>query len=171
MTKKNFILTFLIFALIIIIDQFTKLYIEETLRVNEEIPVIKNFFYITLVYNTGAAWGIGSNSTLLLTIISSVATVVALVFATKNDFKSKKMYSFALCLIIAGAFGNLYDRFYAVLDIRKGVVDFLEFHFGSYIFPVFNVADMSLVIGVIMLAVDILFLEDRRKNAKEISNK
>ncbi len=170
MTKKNFILTFLVVALIIILDQVTKVIVEENLRVGEEIPVIANFFNITLVYNKGAAWGIGDNSTLLLSFISIIATIIALVFATKNDFKSKKMYSFALCLIIAGAYGNLYDRLYTVFGLKSGVVDFFEFIFGNYHFPVFNIADMSLVIGVIMLAIDIIFLEDKRKNAKKVSS-
>ena len=69
-------------------------------------------------------------------------------------------------MIVGGALGNMYDRFFTVGGIRKGVVDFISFHFGSYEFPVFNIADSVLVIGVILLMVDLLFFEEKRsKNA------
>ncbi len=165
MTKKNFWLTYLIIAILIIIDQVTKVVVLTNLKIQgTEIPVIGNFFAITLVFNKGAAWGIGDSYTIILALISLVAGLVAIWYAGKNDFSKKKLYSISLCLIVAGAFGNLIDRTLTVFKVLDGVIDFLSFNFGSYEFPVFNVADMCLVIGVILLVIDIIFLEERRKN-------
>ena len=89
-------------------------------------------------------------------------TVVALLFfgylfKDVAMTKQKWAYSAGLALMIGGTIGNLIDR------IRLGyVVDFLQFIFGSYAFPTFNVADSALTVGVILFAVDILFLEKKR---------
>lgn len=164
MTKKNFFITFIIIALLIILDQVSKVLVLENLKIaGTDIPVIGNFFAITLVFNKGAAWGMGDNYTLILAIISLIAGLVAIYFSTKNDFSKRKIYSIALCLIVAGAYGNMIDRFLTVFKVLDGVIDFLSFNFGTYQFPVFNVADMCLVIGVILLVIDIIFLEERRK--------
>ncbi len=163
MTKKTLIISYLIVALLIIIDQVSKALIISNFNTGQSLIVINNFFKITLVYNTGAAWGLGSNYTVLLAIISLVAGIICIYFASKNDFKSKKVYSISLCLIIAGAFGNLIDRALTTFGLLEGVIDFLSFTFGSYEYPVFNVADMCLVIGVIMLLIDILIIEEIRK--------
>ena len=170
MTKKNFIISYLVIAFLIILDQVSKAAIISNFKyVGESITIIPNFFYITLVYNTGAAWGIGSNYTIILALISLLAGIVCIYFATKKDFKTKKFYSLAICVIIAGAFGNLIDRTLTIFNKLDGVIDFLSFKFGTYDFPVFNVADMCLVIGVIMLVVDILFFEEKRKK-NEVSS-
>ena len=165
MTKKNFWLTFLVIAIVVILDQVSKALIEVNLTTYDKITVIPNFFYISLLYNKGAAWGSMSDNTPILMLISITATLIGLYFCLKNDFTNKKVYSFALALIVGGAFGNLYDRLYTVVGAQKGVIDFLEFHFGSYVFPSFNIADSALVIGVILLMVDIIFFEEKRKNA------
>ena len=166
MTKKNFLIAYAIIAGLIIIDQLSKILIDVYLPLNAEITLIPGFFYITKVYNTGAAWGFGGDNTILLAMISLIASIFGLYFSTRNDFETKKTYSISLCMIVGGALGNMYDRFFTVGGIRKGVVDFISFHFGSYEFPVFNIADSVLVIGVILLMVDLLFFEEKRsKNA------
>lgn len=166
MTKKNFLISYAIIAGLIILDQLSKILIDVYLPLNAEITLIPGFFYITKVYNTGAAWGFGGDNTILLAMISLIASIFGLYFSTRNDFKTKKTYSISLCMIVGGALGNMYDRFFTVGGIRKGVVDFISFHFGSYEFPVFNIADSVLVIGVILLMVDLLFFEEKRsKNA------
>ena len=89
--------------------------------------------------NTGAAWSILSGQRVLFIIITSIACLVIGYFLVKSKNKLLKL---SLSLIFAGAVGNLIDR------VSKGsVTDFLRFDFGSYTFPVFNVADMSVVIG------------------------
>lgn len=168
MTKKNFIISYLIIALLIILDSASKALIETFLVRGEEIVLIKNFFYITKIYNSGAAWGMGSGATAGLAVVSLLAGLVALYFAGRNNFKTKKFYSVSLCLIVAGAFGNLIDRTLTIFNQVDGVIDFFGFTFGTYDFPIFNIADMCLVIGVIMLVIDILFIDDlRKKKAKK----
>ena len=122
MTKKNFWLTFLVISLVVILDQVSKTLVE--VFVTDSIPVIPNFFYIGLLYNKGAAWGSLSDNTPILLMISIAATLFGLYFCMKNDFKSRKLYSFALAFIVGGAYGNLFDRLYTVAGAQKGVIDF-----------------------------------------------
>lgn len=151
------IIWIIIIVLIVAIDQVSKYMIIKNVSYNKMIPVINNFFYITYHENKGAAWGIMQNKIYIfipLTIILSVVMVYIL-FRTES-----KMLKLALSFIIGGAIGNLIDR------ISKGsVADFLDFHFGSYNFPTFNIADSFIVIGTIILAIFILFFyqEPERK--------
>lgn len=130
----------LILLTILIFDQFSKYWIFNQPKDNVEI--VKNFFYISKVKNSGAAWGSFSGQMWLFYIVS----VVALYFLYKLYKKSLQKdcyYQFALLLMISGTFGNLIDR------ILFGYVrDFLNFFIFTYDYPVFNIADMALVIGV-----------------------
>jgi signal peptidase II len=127
--------------IILSLDQATKIYLSRILRLNESIPVIKNFLDITMVHNRGAAFGIFRNQVYLF-IISAILAILLVVFNLKNN-KHNKYYLISLSLILAGAIGNLIDR------VRLGyVIDFLNFHF----WPVFNVADSAITIGAVMLA-------------------
>ncbi len=89
MTKKNFWLTALVIAIIVIIDQVSKALIEVNLSESDKITLIPNFFYISLVYNKGAAWGSLSDNTLVLMLISIAASLAGLYFCVKNDFKTR----------------------------------------------------------------------------------
>lgn len=170
MIKKNQIITLIFIVLVILIDQAVKLVVDNYLAIRENLVVIPNFFSITRVYNTGAAWGMFGDSTIVLMIISIVASLVALYASTWNDFKKKKTYSIAICLIVGGAVGNLLDRSFTVAGLYQGVIDMFAFSFGSYDFPVFNVADACLVIGVILLAIDVIFFQEKRRHDKKVSN-
>jgi len=81
---------------------------------------------------------------------------------SKSNFKTMKFYSVGISLMIGGTIGNLIDRVF-----RGYVIDFLDFDIFGYSYPTFNVADMALVIGVIMFAIDILFLETRRNKRND----
>lgn len=161
MRKRDYFLTLGIIIALILLDQIVKLLVLNYISTSDKIPLIPGFISLVKVYNTGMAWGMLDDSTLILALISTIASIVALYFATQNDFSKKKMYSIALCFIIAGALGNMLDRYFTVAGIYKGVVDMFQFSFD---FPVFNIADAVLVIGVIMLLIDILFLESKRNN-------
>ena len=148
MKKRIFIITFILF----IIDMITKIIVTSNMTVGSSINVISGFFSITYVENTGAAWGIFSNGTVLLGLLS----VVFLIVFTKYilDQKSISLFnSINYALIIAGVFGNMIDRF-----ARGFVVDFLNFQIFSYDFPVFNVADIFIVVGIILVAIDYLLV-------------
>lgn len=130
----------LVLLTLLILDQLSKYFIFNQPKDNVEI--IKNFFYISKVENSGAAWGSFSGQMWLFYIVS----VVALYFLYKLYRKSSQKdnyYQFALILMISGTIGNLIDR------VLFGYVrDFLNFFIFTYDYPVFNVADMALVVGV-----------------------
>ncbi len=161
-------IAFIVAALVLFLDQLSKLIIEITYLFQETHFVIPNFFYITKTYNTGAAWSFFSDNTVILCVISIVASVVVglIIVNTVKSFKKMKLYAISLGMILGGAVGNLVDRFLTSINQRKGVIDMLGFNFGSYSFPVFNLADSFLVIGVILLIIDMLFFMDKRKDEK-----
>ena len=119
-----------------------------------DIVLIPGFFHITYAENTGMAWSLLSGQTGLLAWISAVAIGVLLRYLLVN--KPDKLTSFALALMIGGAAGNLYDRLFLGY-----VRDFLNFYIFGYDFPVFNIADAALCIGVFLLVIA-SFTEDRK---------
>ena len=128
------------------LDQITKHFISQAASLKESIPIIKNFFYISLVHNTGIAFGLFKNQTAVFVVISIIAIILILynIFYQGNHKKLNNLELFAFSLILSGAIGNLIDR------IRFGyVIDFLDFR----IWPVFNVADSAITIGVILLLI------------------
>lgn len=155
----------MIWALIIIagfiLDRLSKMWVLDQL-VGNPITVIDNFFYLRHLENEGAAFSILEGKTLVLAIVASVVAVVLVYVLAKNK---NKFLRTTLSLILGGALGNLYDRIF-----RGSVVDFLEFHFGSYVFPTFNIADTFVVVGTIMLAVYILFLYKEESKPDKASN-
>jgi len=157
----------MIWALIIIggfiLDRLSKIWVLDTL-INNPITVIKDFFYLRHLENEGAAFSILHGKTILLIVMASIVALV-LVYALIK-FKNKFLRA-TISLILGGALGNLYDRIF-----RGSVVDFLEFHFGSYVFPTFNLADSLVVVGTILLAIYILFIykEDKPVEVPEVSD-
>lgn len=142
-----------IVLILIGIDQYTKFLIETKMNYGQSIEVIHNFFSITSHRNTGAAWGVGSGKLGFFVAITIVAFLVYIVLYKNVDFKKMTIYSIGLSLIVAGTIGNFIDR---VAKDGK-VTDFLDFLIFGYDFPIFNVADMCLVIGVGLFIFDILF--------------
>ncbi|MGK9043780.1 signal peptidase II [Mammaliicoccus vitulinus] len=141
--------TFII--LLIAIDQFTKLLIVKSLEVGESIKVVSNAIYITSHRNQGAAWGILQGKMWLFYIVTVVVLVILFMFF-KNEGYGQPVMQLGLSLLIAGSIGNFIDRL-----IRGEVVDFIDTYIFSYNFPIFNVADAALTIGVIVLIIVILF--------------
>lgn len=167
---------FVVSILLVIADQIFKLLITSRISYGSGIEVIPGFFELVYWRNTGAAWGMFSNGTLYLTIISVIASLAIIVLMPKARTLFMKI---SLALILAGAVGNLIDR------IRLGyVVDYLSFDIFGYDFPVFNLADMCIVIGCILMIIYVLFihkenepmfnsfafvqkLKDKKKNVSE----
>lgn len=152
-------LPFLVIALSILVDQLAKVYFKDLyLDKGGRTEVIRNFFYFTYTVNTGAAWSFLSDVSWAQTffkILTSVAIVgfsAFMVYAYKKKFK---WLQYSLALILGGTIGNFIDRL-----LFNGVIDFISFVFGDYYFPVFNIADSCLVIGVIMMSIHFLFLDD-----------
>ncbi|MBD1371343.1 signal peptidase II [Hazenella sp. IB182357] len=141
----------MIAVVVLILDQWSKWWIVKDMELSQSIPVIDGFFYITSHRNRGAAFGILQNQQWFFILITCIvlAVIVVYLWKLKND---QKWLSFAFSLVLGGAIGNLIDR------IRTGeVVDFLHFQFGTYHFPIFNIADSAIVVGVSILIVITLF--------------
>ena len=135
--------------LVLAADQISKYMVRANMRPYESIPVIKNIFHLTYVNNTGAAFSMLRGKILFFTVFSS-AVIIALVYALIK-LPLEKRIRLLLALIIGGATGNLIDR------VRFGyVVDFLDFR----VWPVFNIADCAIVVGVAILAFIITFSKD-----------
>jgi signal peptidase II len=152
MQKKYYIVLAGVLGLIGL-DQITKK-IFESILADGKIVVIKGFFQFNLSYNDGAAWGILSGNMLVFYMITLVAFGLFYILLKDVNFQTKKLYSIAVILLIAGAIGNFIDRM-----VYKEVIDFIDFIIFGYDFPIFNIADICLVIGMIMFGIDVL-LED-----------
>lgn len=139
-------------AAVLILDQVSKYMI--TAYEITDIPIINGFFHITYMKNTGMAWSLLSGQTGLLALVSAVAIGVMLNYLLKN--KPDRLTSFALALMIGGAAGNLIDRLFLGY-----VRDFLNFYIFGYDFPVFNIADSALCIGVFLLLIA-SFMEEKK---------
>ena len=155
-TKSKLSLLIFIFIAVVSLDQLSKFWAENSLILNTKIPIIEGFFYLTLVYNRGAAWSLLYGSRWILVSISTAATIGFLVYYFKIMKQSKIITQLGLALVIAGTFGNLIDR-----ALFGQVVDFLDFIIFGYDYPVFNIADTSLVVGMGILILGI-YLEDRK---------
>jgi len=138
----------IISVIIIILDQLLKYSVISSISYQETIYLIPNFLYLTYVKNTGGAWSILSNNTYLLILIGIIC-IVGLgyyIYEKKNFNKLETLY---MGLIIGGIIGNLIDRI-----VRSGVIDYIGMIFGNYYFPIFNLADISIVCGGILLMID-----------------
>ena len=141
-------------GLVIVLDQLTKYLVVRKFFLHESIQVIPGFFSITYVRNPGAAFGIlagasGSWRTIFFVVVSLVALTV---IATLVHKTADRLPLLAFALIGGGAVGNLIDR------VRFGeVVDFIEWYYGSFHWPTFNIADSAITVGVTLLAIDMLF--------------
>jgi len=136
----------IIVSSIIFFDQLTKFLAVNFLQLNIPISLIKNFLYLTLVHNRGAAFGILRNQLFLFITIS--LCVILFIFIHLRNKKNSFLLRISLSLILSGSIGNLIDR------LRFGyVIDFLDFRF----WPVFNLADSALTIGALLLSWELLF--------------
>jgi signal peptidase II len=152
---------YLIALLVIALDQLTKWMIVKKMEYGESIEIIENLLYITSHRNRGAAWGILQGQMWFFYIIT-IAVIIGLVYYIQKMAKKSILLGVALGLMLGGAIGNFIDRV-----ARQEVVDFVHTYIFSYSFPVFNVADAALSIGVGLLVIH-MFLEE--KNAKEKDN-
>ena len=149
MSKKIYIIGIIIF----IIDQITKCIISSYLKLNESITIIKDYFYIKYINNTGASWGILSNNRILLIVLSIIALIILIRYI--NTFKKTKLNEIGFGFLLGGIIGNLCDRL--LFGYVKDFIDLIVLH---YDFPVFNIADIFIVCGVILLIISIIRGED-----------
>lgn len=147
---------FAVSVLALFLDQISKIMIGIFLRVDESLDIIPNFFSFKYMENYGAAWSILNNRTGLLIAFSIFALVIIINYM--YNFKSNWRNNIAFGILLGGISGNLIDRLFIGY-----VRDFLAFKLGSYNYPVFNLADVFIVIGVLLLVIAILKGEDRNE--------
>lgn len=139
---KNKKILLLASLIIILLDQLTKVITVKTMSISQSIPLIKNILHLTYVTNTGAGFGIFKNMNSVLIWITIV--VIGAIFYYYDKIPKEKFPQISMGLILGGAFGNLIDRIFI-----GHVIDFIDFR----IWPVFNVADSAITIGVIVLVI------------------
>ena len=142
------IIFFLIFA-----DQAVKLLVVSSMELGESIPVLTGFFHITYIENPGAAFGLFANQRLVF-IVAAVLVIVAASAIYRRLVTEKGFARWGVALLLGGAAGNLIDR------VRLGrVIDFLDFR----IWPVFNIADIGICIGVALLMYTLICDKEKEK--------
>ncbi len=146
----------IIAAVLIAADYITKLWAERVLTKISSIPLIENVFHLTYVENRGIAFGMFSGGRVVFIAVSIIvmAVLLIIVFKTPKDTRTVWLKG-GTSLVIAGAIGNLIERL-----VKGYVVDFFDFRLIN--FPVFNVADIAVCVGVVMLLIHFLFAEDSK---------
>lgn len=155
------IITIITSIILLCIDQISKLLVVNLLTKTDSIAIIKNFFYLTYINNDGAAFSILVGKRILLILVAILVIIMLIHYIKKNNIQNK-LEIVSLSLILGGSLGNLMDRV-----VRGYVIDFLDFKIFNYNFPIFNLADTFIVIGVILL----LLKELRKENNLDSRNK
>ena len=148
----------LLSLIVLVFDQILKFIIRSKLVLNETINVIANFFNITYVENDGAAWNILSGNKIILILIALLVLFFIFYYFVFNK-KLNKIEVIAYSLFIGGLLGNLWDRIFI-----GRVIDYLDFKIFGYNFPVFNLADMCIVLGVLIIIINEIRGEINGKN-------
>lgn len=157
--REYVLIYFFLMIFLIIGDQFIKRIVSFKMQLFQTKEIIKGFLSIYYCTNTGSAFSFLADKSWGIYVLSGISLVVGLVIvylmviAARNKMN---LISLSLCLIASGAFGNLVDRF-----TLHHVIDFIRFDFGSYTFPIFNVADICAVIGTILFILIVIFGKDR----------
>jgi len=147
-------------VLVFAIDRVTKTWVSENIPLGTARPVVGDYVRIVHAQNTGAAFGLLPERTTLLSVLSVVA-VLAIVYYYRQIASNSSLVSATLGMQLGGAFGNLLDR------VRQGyVVDFVDVGIGDVRFWAFNVADSSIVVGIILVTLALWYEEHRAATPK-----
>lgn len=142
--------------LVVIIDQWSKTAVEQSLSLYERIAVLP-FFNITLAYNPGAAFSFlaqaGGWQRWFFAAVALLASTFIIGWLLKK--KENTYVRVGLTLVLGGALGNLWDRL-----VLGHVVDFLDFHWAGWHFPAFNLADSAITVGVFLLIIDMFITKE-----------
>ncbi|HLA48632.1 MAG: signal peptidase II [Nitrospinae bacterium RIFCSPLOWO2_02_FULL_39_110] len=165
MSHKYFPLITMVLMLVVI-DQLTKFYIDSNFILYQSLEVISGYFNITYIRNSGVAFGIlsgfkGIVSQIIFIFISLIAISAIIIIYRGTD--DKMIFSrISLSLILSGAIGNMIDRIF-----RGEVIDFFDFHWKSYHWPAFNIADSCITIGVGLLMITMIISNEQRAMSNE----
>lgn len=154
------LLYYLIAIFVIALDQITKYIVVRDMDQGQSIELISGFLYLTSHRNAGAAFGILQGQ-MWLFYIATVVVVGVIVYMIITQAKESRFFGISLGLVLGGAIGNFIDRL-----LEGEVVDFIDVFIFTYNFPIFNVADMALVIGVGLMM--IYFILEEKRQGKSI---
>lgn len=146
---------YLLAALLIIIDQITKWNIVQNFELYQEKVIIPGFFSLFYIQNEGAAWGIFQGKMGFFYLVTLIV-VGYLVYMFQQEKNKTKLVGISFALILSGAIGNFIDRL-----LNGYVVDMFRLDFIN--FPIFNVADVCLTVGVVLMLIHVLFFEKEEK--------
>jgi len=138
-------------GVVIFFDRITKIFFSQFLELGESLPLIRNVLHMSLVHNTGIAFGLFKDQGIVFVIIPAIAIVLLIfnIFYYRSNKDLSLTYIIGFSLILGGAIGNLIDR------ISFGyVIDFIDFR----IWPVFNIADSAITVGAIVIGVKCILL-------------
>ncbi len=138
---------FLISFISLLVDRLIKVIVTFSISFGERVVIIRDFFNLTYVTNDGAAFSILSGNTLLLIVLTIIALVLIVCFYLLDKSTSNKE-KIVIALLIGGILGNLYDRV-----VYGHVIDYLEFNIFGYNFPIFNFADIVIVVSIFSLCI------------------
>ena len=127
-------------VLIIIIDQLTKYIAKSNLELHQSIPIIKDFFHITLTTNTGAGFGLLKDNNILISFITII--ILGFIVFYYDTLPKKGNAHLSIVMIVSGALSNLIDRIFL-----GNIIDFIDFR----IWPIFNIADSCITIGILYI--------------------
>lgn len=132
----------------LLLDIGSKFLVNRIFILNESKTIIDNFLNITYVRNTGAAWSILDDNTWIVTVIS-LLIIIGIIYYVYRNRVSKKILKIGYGLILGGAIGNFIDRI-----VYGYVIDFIDIDIFGWNYPIFNLADMFIVVGVILVMID-----------------
>ncbi|WP_186671346.1 signal peptidase II [Sporosarcina sp. BP05] len=149
-------------AFVIILDQFTKWLVVKNMELEEKISIADPYLGLLSHRNKGAAWGMLEGQMWLFYIVT-VVVAIGIIYFFHKEAKGQPLFEVSLMFLLGGAIGNFIDRLW-----RKEVVDFVDVTIPviNYDFPIFNVADAALTVGVIMIIIHIIL--DEKKNKKKV---
>ena len=153
-SKKNWVLYIVTFLVVVIGDQLTKILVSSSMMLGQSQAIIDNFFYYTYSHNQGGH--------ISLFVVVSLAAAISMFYYFSKTTKAQRLTRYGIVLTFAGLVGNLTDRLYFGY-----VRDFIDFIIFGYDFPIFNIADMAVVIGVGLIILEIIF-EDYINGKKKI---
>ena len=148
-------LSLITFSTIVVLDRLTKIFFSDLLSLGESLPVIRDILHMTLVHNTGIAFGLFKNQGVVFIIIPVIAVILLIYniyYYRQSGEELSRLYIVAFSLILGGAIGNLLDRM-----LYGYVIDFIDFR----IWPVFNIADSAITVGAIIIALKCIPISKR----------
>lgn len=142
---------------VVLVDFLTKLWVVNTFPLHQHVPVLGDLLRITYTHNIGAAFGIniGEHSRVFFLVLSLLALSI-LGYLYRHTSRTRPLRLTSIALVCGGAVGNILDR----LRYERGVVDFIDMGIGGFRWYIFNVADMAVSVGAVLLLVS-FYLEDR----------